>query len=258
MRPNKRTAFYQSVMQLLVRNRVEFLIGGAYAFSHYTGLNRDTKDFDLMIRPGDVPVVLAACQDAGYDAEFAFTHWLAKIWSANSFIDVIFRAGNGLAEVDDLWFNNASDATLLGTRVKIASPEELIWQKAYVMERERYDGADVIHLLASCASGIEWPRLLERFGPDWRVLMSHLILFGFVFPSKRNLVPAEVIEELVAKLMGELTREPSAQPICNGTLLSRIQYLPDITSGGFIDARTTGRCRITPEEINEWTKASLK
>jgi hypothetical protein len=72
------------------------------------------------------------------------------------------------------------------------------------------------------------------------------------------LVPAEVIEELVAKLMGELTREPSAQPICNGTLLSRIQYLPDITSGGFIDARTTGRCRITPGEINEWTKASLK
>src|SRR5207249_948636 len=160
--------------------------GGAYAFGHYTGLNRDTKDFDLIIRPEDVPIALAACQNAGYGAEFAFTHWLAKIWLANSFIDVIFRAGNGLGEVDDLWFNNASDATVLGTRVKVAPPEELIWQKAYVMERERFDGADIIHLLASCASGIEWTRLLERFGPDWRVLMSHLVLFGFVFPSKRN------------------------------------------------------------------------
>jgi hypothetical protein len=53
----------------------------------------------------------------------------------------------------------------------------LIWQKAYVMERERFDGADIVHLLASCAPGIDWKRLMERFGPDWRVLMSHLILF---------------------------------------------------------------------------------
>src|ERR1700704_1365586 len=184
MRPTKRTAFYQIVMQLLVRNRIEFLIGGAYALGHYTGLSRDTKDFDLMLRPKDVPMALVACRNAGYEADFTFTHWLAKIWSATSFIDVIFRAGNGLGEVDDLWFRKAPVASVLGISVKIAPPEELIWQKAYVMERERFDGADIIHILASRAPGIDWARLIERFGPDWRVLMSHLILFGFVFPLK--------------------------------------------------------------------------
>jgi hypothetical protein len=243
-------------MQLFVRNRIEFLIGGAYALGHYTSLSRDTKDFDLMLRPGDVPIALEVCRNAGYEAEFAFSHWLAKIWSADSFIDVIFRAGNGLAEVDNLWFEKAPIATLMGIRVKIAPPEELIWQKAYVMERERFDGADVIHLLASCAPGIDWKRLTERFGPDWRVLMSHLVLFGFVFPLKRNAIPTEVIEELNARLIKEAGEQPPGHPVCNGTLLSRIQYQPDITAGGLIDARATGRSKMRPGEIEQWTKAS--
>jgi hypothetical protein len=88
--------------------------------------------------------------------------------------------------------------------------------------------------------------------------MSHLVLFGFIFPSKRNLVPAEVMGELNARLMKELSEPPAADPLCNGTLLSRIQYLPDITTGGFIDGRATGRSNIKPAEIQEWTKASLK
>ena len=234
------------------------MIGGAYAMGYYTDLVRDTKDLDLMLRPQDVSPALQACRDAGYEAELVFTHWLAKIWSANYFIDVIYRAGNGLGEVDDGWFSTAPAAEILGIWAKIAPPEELIWQKAYVMERERFDGADIIHLLASCAPRIDWTRLIERFGADWRVLLSHLALFGFVFPSKRNLVPTEVIEKLSARLMSELAEEPPSNPLCNGTLLSRVQYLSDITTGGFTDARTTGRSVIKPHEIQEWTKASLK
>jgi hypothetical protein len=29
-----------------------------------------------------------------------------------------------------------------------------------------------------------------RFGDHWRVLFSHIILFGFVYPDKRQNVPA--------------------------------------------------------------------
>jgi hypothetical protein len=32
-------------MQLFVRNGIEYLIDGAYALRHYTGLDRDTKRF---------------------------------------------------------------------------------------------------------------------------------------------------------------------------------------------------------------------
>jgi hypothetical protein len=34
-------------MQVLIEHDVEFLVGGAYALAQYTGVERDTKDFDL-------------------------------------------------------------------------------------------------------------------------------------------------------------------------------------------------------------------
>ena len=76
----------------------------------------------------------------------------------------------------------------------------MIWSKAFIQERERFDGADVIHLLRETGPSLDWPRLLMRFGDHWRVLLSHLILFGFVYPDKRQNVPAWVMDELMRRL----------------------------------------------------------
>ena len=133
----------------------------------------------------------------------------------------------------------------------------MIWQKAYVMERERFDGADVAHLLLNCGKTISWEKLLVRFGPDWRVLLAHLILFGFIYPGHRSLIPRYVLSELIARLTREGEAGPS-DPICNGTLLSKTQYLDDITARGFKDARLTGRSKISPEEILIWTNAPVE
>ena len=62
-----------------------------------------------------------------------------------------------------------------------------------------------------------------RFGDHWRVLLSHLILFGFVYPDKRENVPAWVMDELIRRLGGEPARTDN--DVCYGTLLSREQYL---------------------------------
>ena len=106
----------------------------------------------------------------------------------------------------------------------------MIWMKSYIMERERFDGADVIHLLFSCAAQIDWTHLLMRFGPDWRVLLSHLILFGYIYPSEKDRLPPSIMEELLSRLRSE---EPEAESICRGTLLSRAQYLTDVREGVF-------------------------
>jgi hypothetical protein len=253
-----KVAFYQSIMRLLQEHGVEFLVGGAYAFRYYTGLDRDTKDIDLMIRPAEVGRVLAICQTAGYEAGYAFSHWLAKIRGAPGLVDVIFRAGNGLCEVDDEWFSAAPRAEILGIPSALVQPEEMIWQKAYVMERERFDGADVAHLLFSCGQTISWEKLLNRFGPDWRVLFSHLILFGFIYPAQRNAIPRHVLAELVARLTAEEEGGGLSHRVCNGTLLSKTQYLTDIGARGFRDPRFSDRCRISPEELLIWTNASVE
>ena len=96
----------------------------------YADISRRTKDFDLYIRPRHVDAALDALARAGYETEVTSPHWLAKAKRSRDYVDLIFRAGNGLCEVDDSWFVRAHDHELLGLRVKLAAPEETIWMKA--------------------------------------------------------------------------------------------------------------------------------
>jgi hypothetical protein len=250
--------FYREAMEFLSRARIPFLVGGAFAFVHQAGIDRSTKDLDIFVRPADVQRLLRASAEGGYEADLVFSHWLAKIRAPSGFVDVIFSSGNGVAVIDDQWFEHATEREVLGVQVLVAPPEESIWSKAFVMERERYDGADVAHIILAVGDQLDWRRLIERFGPHWRVLLAHLVLFGFIFPSERSKVPAEVIEELAERLAQE-TRSPDAQePVCYGTLLSWSQYLGDVLGGSFRDARIRPYGNLTPEEVARWTSAEKK
>jgi hypothetical protein len=233
---------------------IPFLIGGAYVVEVCGGVSRSTKDFDLYVRPNDVHGALRALARAGYKTEVTFPHWLAKATYEGDIVDLIFRAGNGLCEVDDSWLDRARDDKLLGLPVKLCAPEEMIWMKAYIMERERFDGADIAHMLRCCATEIDWPHLVRRFGPDWRVLLSHLILFGYIYPGERTRIPAAVMEDLIARLHSE-ARTAGPDRLCRGTLLSRQQYLVDVTKWGFRDARLDERVQMDEKDIADWTDA---
>jgi Nucleotidyl transferase of unknown function (DUF2204) len=236
---------------------IPFLIGGAYVVEIYAGVSRRTKDFDLYLRPQHVDLALGALKRAGYKTEKAFPHWLAKAGRGRDRVDLIFRAGNGLCEVDDSWFEHAHDDELLDLPVKLCAPEEMIWMKAYIMERERFDGADIAHILKSCAEQLDWPHLLHRFGPDWRVLLSHLVLFGYIYPSERRRIPIAVMDDLMTRLRKE-ARASGRERLCRGTLLSRKQYLVDVEEWGFRDARLDERVHMDEQDIGRWTRAIAK
>lgn len=236
---------------------VPFLIGGAYVLEAYAGISRRTKDFDLYLRPQQVDSAIRALRRAGYKTKKTFPHWLAKAERGRDHVDLIFRAGNGLCEVDDSWFERAYDGNFLGSKVKLCAPEEMIWMKAYIMERERFDGADIAHMLQSCADKLDWPHLIRRFGPDWRVLLSHLVLFGYIYPAERDKIPSAIMGELIARLQSE-KRPDESKLICNGTLLSRKQYLVDVQERGFRDARLEARVRMNANDIAHWTEAISK
>jgi Nucleotidyl transferase of unknown function (DUF2204) len=236
---------------------IPFLIGGAYVMEVYTGVSRHTKDFDLCLRPQHVDLALAALKRAGYKTKKTFPHWLAKAGRGPDHVDLIFRAGNGLCEVDNSWFERAHGHEFLGLPVKLCAPEEMIWMKAYIMERERFDGADIAHILQSCSEKLDWPHLVHRFGPDWRVLLSLLVLFGYIYPGERDKIPAAIMDDLIARLRSE-KRSAGADRICRGTLLSRKQYLLDIQKRGFRDARLQQRVQMNAKDIAHWTKAIAK
>ena len=115
--------------------------------------------------------------------------------------------------------------------------EEMIWQKAYIQERERFDGADIHHLLRCRGAQLDWEHILRRFGDHWQVILGQLISFRFAFPSEKEQVPSWVMRELIARLSREEDEPAPADRICRGTLLSRQQYLSEVNEHGYRDAR---------------------
>src|SRR5262249_4083167 len=177
--------FYIDALRRLQATNIPFLIGGAFAFSYHARVPRDTKDIDIFVKPEDCPSVLETFERLGYRTEVPFPHWLGKIHRDEHFVDIIFSSRNGLPRVDAPWFDQASKTHVLGVIVRVSPVEEMIWSKAFIQERERFDGADIVHLLRELGPSLDWPRLLMRFGDYWRVLLAHLIMFGFVYPDKR-------------------------------------------------------------------------
>src|SRR4051812_6174200 len=58
-------AFYRHASGILEAAGVPFLLGGAYALAHYTGITRHTKDLDLFLRRADLDRARAALEEAG-------------------------------------------------------------------------------------------------------------------------------------------------------------------------------------------------
>jgi hypothetical protein len=207
------------------------------------------------VRYADRQRALDVLGAAGFETQLTFPHWLGKAFCGEDFCDIIFSSGNGVAPVDDAWFRHAPTADVLGLRVKICPAEEMLWSKSFVMERERYDGADVVHLIRAGAATLDWDRIVARFGDRWRVLLVNLVLFGFVYPGERTRVPRRVMDDLLARLARELEADATDGKVCQGTVISRQQYLTDVTDWGYDDGRLHPRGNMTAAEIADWTAA---
>ena len=246
-------ALYRDALSLLTRSGIPYLVGGAYALRHYTGVDRSTRDFDVFVAPADCPRVLECFARAGYETELTYPFWLGKCRRGDHYVDIIFSSGNGVATVDPEWFDRGVAAVVLGRQVCLIPPEEMIWSKAFVMERERFDGADVIHLIRSRGSTLDWDRLMRRFEPHPHVLLAHILLFEFVYPESADLVPPRVRRALL-----DATRDghgPAAS-VCRGTLLSRSQYQIDLERG-YHDARVQPHGDLRPEDLARWNDEGL-
>jgi hypothetical protein len=230
--------FYLSALGHLLRSGVPFMLGGAYALREYGGISRDTKDIDVFCKPGDCPRLLETLNEAGYHAEVTYSNWLAKAFHGDHFIDVIFGSRNDRCAIDDRWFQYARPVHAFGFPLLLIPPEEMIWSKAYVQDRFRFDGADIAHILRKQGAQLDWHRLLERFDEDWEVLLAHLINFRFTYPSDRTVAPDWLLRELCARVEEQLADPVAPERVCRGPLLTPNDYQVDILAWGYRDARS--------------------
>jgi hypothetical protein len=63
------------------------------------------------------------------------------------------------------------------------------------------------------------------------------------------------MRELSGRLETEMKHSIPSERVCQGTLLSREQYLVDIERWGYKDARLLPRGNMTKAETDQWTVA---
>ncbi len=224
---------YGEMLDLLMESGIPFMVSGTFALAFYTGYLRETKDIDVFCKPSDSTRLLKFLKDAGYKVEIKDPRWLAKAYSGQNYIDIIFGFPSGTTVVDDSWYENAVEGEMFGRKMKIVSPEDLILSKAYVQERVYFQGADVNHIILKQGEKLNWEKVLKRFDHHWPLLFSVLMNFRFVYPSSRNIIPKWLLKELVARLNEETMIPEPKDKVCLGPLLSRTQYEVDLTDWGY-------------------------
>jgi hypothetical protein len=233
-------AFYADALRELSNLGVPFLVGGTYAVRAYTGITRKTKDLDIFCKPGDWPRILAHFRAIEYAIVVEDERWLGKVSRGEHFFDVIFASWHGAMPVGDPWFEHAREFEFFGVPVRIVAPTELIWSKAFIQLRHRYDGADIAHVILKQSDQIDWRRLLGYMELHWEVLLMHLLNFRWAYPSERDRVPRWLMDDLVDRLKRLLDLPPPRVRICRGRMLSQVDYEMAVKEWGFIDVGEEG------------------
>ncbi|TYR36484.1 hypothetical protein FXV77_08205 [Sphingobacterium phlebotomi] len=222
-------AFYRDSLQLLLNSECEFMLGGAFAMFHYTGIFRDTKDLDIFCKSSEYPKILKYFAAQGYETQLTDARWLAKVFHGEYFIDIIFDTVNNICTVDDSWHQRASKGTFAGIPVQFIPVEELIWCKIYVQNRERNDNADINHILLKYGKNVNWELLLQRLSPHWHLLLAQILTFQFVYPADyRDIIPKWLFDELMARAAEQYDLPSPLEKVCRGPLIDQTQYEVDI------------------------------
>jgi len=221
--------FYKEALTLLHDSGSDFMLGGAFAMFEYTGIYRDTKDLDIYCKPSEYPKILKYFAQKGYKTELSDVRWLAKIFKGDYFIDIIFDTVNNICTVDDTWYEHATTSQFSGIPVKFVPAEELVWCKIYVQNRERYDAADVNHILLRYGKKMDWKRLLFRLDQHWHLLLTQILIFQFVYPADyRDILPQWLFDELIERAREQYDLPPSLERVCRGPVIDQTQYEIDI------------------------------
>ncbi|HEX5236523.1 MAG TPA: nucleotidyltransferase [Silvibacterium sp.] len=180
---------YREVIKVLQQARIPCAVGGAFAVHKHTGIWRETKDLDLLLVATSVPEAMEQLRNAGFETYVEDPVWLAKARCGEYFVDLITGIGNASLLIDKSWIERSVTDDVLGIPCKVLAAEEMIASKVFVAFRERFDGADVAHLIRMCGDKLDWDRVLRLLGEHWELLLWSLVLFAYIYPARTDVVP---------------------------------------------------------------------
>ncbi len=232
--PEKQQALFREVLELLGNEQIPFAVSGAFALRQHTGIARDTKDLDLFMRAEDAKLALKYLEQQGFRCENCDPVWLAKVHRDGYFVDLITGMSNGVFVVDYSWIDRSREGKVLGVSTRILAPEELILSKLFVTRRERFDGADIAHVIYSIGNKLDWERIVAEVGEHWEMLLWALVLFHYVYPAHSEKVPQTVWEDLLTRFMSAVGH-PNPKADFRGSLVDDCMFAIDVQEWGLRD-----------------------
>ena len=225
---------YQDVLRLLSDQRIPYAVSGAFALQEHTGVHRPAKDLDIFLTSETASRALELLTEHGFRCEVCDPVWLAKAHRDDYFVDFITGMSNAALTVTDSWITRARPAVILGLPTRILGPEELLASKLFVVRRERFDGADIAHIIYATGGQLDWNRILELTGAHWEMLLWTLVLFRYVYPAQAHFVPLVIWTQLVNRLLFRLLNpDPAAR--FRGSLVDENMFAIDVKEWGLDD-----------------------
>ena len=222
---------FREVLSLLNDNNVPYVVSGAFALREHTGICRDTKDLDVFLPAEAVGGAMRVLQQHGFDCEVTDPVWLAKAHRGDFFVDLITGMSTGTIVVDQSWIDRGSPSELFGVPVKVLGPEELIASKLFVTRRERFDGADIAHVIYGTQGKLDWERLHQLTGEHWQLLFWALVLYQYAYPAHTDYVPKRVWYDMLSRFRNEI-EHPDAKAEFRGSLIDPRMFAIDVDEWG--------------------------
>ncbi len=229
--PEEQATLFREVLVALEQKRIPYAVSGAFALRQHTGICRFTKDLDLFMTARTVGEALPILRECGFECEVVDPVWLAKARKGEFFVDLITGMSNGVLVVENSWIERANPAVVQDVATRVLAPEELVASKIFVARRERFDGADVAHVIYGTYPSFDWDREMQLVGANWEMLLWSLVLFRYVYPAQSHYVPAAIWHELLQRLENELAR-PNPTANFRGSLVDNNMFAIDVSEWG--------------------------
>ena len=229
--PEEQESLFREILELLERKGTRFAVAGAFALREHTGICRDTKDLDLFLTPENAVTALKHLQEKGFECEGRDPVWLFKSHRNGFFVDLITGMSNAAIVVDDSWIERASPAVVQGITTRVLAAEELVASKLFIARRERFDGADIAHVIYGTRGKLDWQRILKLIGEHWEMLLWALVLFRYSYPAQTQYVPQEVWTGLVSRFHDVVSHQDPVA-IFRGSLVDDKQFAIDVNEWG--------------------------
>ena len=229
--PEEQQVLFREILSLLEERRVPYAIAGAFALQEHTGIRRDTKDLDLFLTAENALRALETLRDEGFHCEVCDPVWLYKAHRDGFFVDLITGMSNAAIVVEDEWIRHSKPAVVHGVHCRVLAAEELLASKLFVTRRERFDGADIAHVIYATRGQLNWQRIMQLAGENWEMLFWALVLFRYAYPAQTQFVPPELWNELI-KRFEQVISHPDPKARFRGSLIDDKMFAIDVNEWG--------------------------